>query len=482
MEQSPHEIASSDLTSTVLLLADWGCSSEQEILEEFPFVDAPNPELLNKALQLLVDLKALDMREGNRFAINAVGQKIAKIPAHPRFATSLVRAADSSDQKFLAAAVAATFIMDDEMGVRGGGGRRRDPDMASLMDDVFCKSNSRSLLRYAQRIGKSAKAAVQAVWDGTISPAEVGHVLGRALLPGFIDLVADRKGDASYGGSSYMLSLGRSARLDDVRDASQYVVVLDTSTGDDGKTRIRSFVSIDKEELLAVAEERETVFTVPSRGHEVRARKVLEVGALELSSTPLPAPSAEEVTAALKDAISSIGGVYAALVKPLTGDKYAMVNELCCRIRLARKLSEEQQHTEWPDCFAALDAHAAGTPSEDDSMLLEDLIDPWLAAAKSLKDTNMFGILVGSLSPAQKRQLDQDYPFKIDAPDGSKIPVSYASSSETPTTSAKLQQFFGTLESPSVGPPSNRLPISLSLLSRGGKILALTVDLPFFWK
>jgi hypothetical protein len=80
-----------------------------------------------------------------------------------------------------------------------------------------------------------------------------------------------------------MLSLGRSARLHGIRDATDYIVVVDTTTGDDGAARIRSFASIDKETLLNMAVEREMVFSVPSRGHEVRARKVLVVGSLELS-------------------------------------------------------------------------------------------------------------------------------------------------------------------------------------------------------
>jgi ATP-dependent helicase HrpB len=83
--------------------------------------------------------------------------------------------------------------------------------------------------------------------------------------------------------------------------------------------------------------------------------------------------------------------------------------------------------------------------------------------------------------PDQQRQLDAIYPSKIDAPDGSKIPVRY-SNTDTPTASAKLQQFFGTVESPAVGPHNNRLPVSLSLLSPSGKLLAQTMDLPFFWK
>ncbi len=79
-----------------------------------------------------------------------------------------------------------------------------------------------------------------------VSPEGLNQASGRALFSGFIDLVAEQKGDASsYGGSAYMLSLGRLARLDDIRDAPEYVVVVDTSTSDDEKARTRSFASID---------------------------------------------------------------------------------------------------------------------------------------------------------------------------------------------------------------------------------------------
>ena len=61
--------------------------------------------------------------------------------------------------------------------------------------------------------------------------------------------------------------------------------------------------------LVRNAIEEDTVFTVPSRGHEVRAHRVLSVGSLELSSMPLPAPSAEEVRTALRTAIHTMGGV-----------------------------------------------------------------------------------------------------------------------------------------------------------------------------
>jgi ATP-dependent helicase HrpB len=160
---------------------------------------------------------------------------------------------------------------------------------------------------------------------------------------------------------------------------------------------------------------------------------------------------------------------------------------LCSRVRLAAKLSgNNNAELVWPTCFASLDALQGNgsAASEEDSMSLEELVDPWLAAAGSLKRVDIYEILLGSLMPDQQRQLDAEYPFKIDAPDGSKIPVRYSTTTDTPpTASAKLQQFFGTVESPAVGPINNRLPLSLSLLSPSGKeVLAQTVDLPFFWK
>ena len=487
LEHAPPEISSTDLSPTLLLLADWGCKSVHEVINDIPFVDPPDKDALEKAVQLLIDLEALEKNGGNNVLVKITshGREVAKIPTNPRFATTILRA--KSDAVQLAAAVAVAYLLDDEMGVRGSDGPNLATRVRNLYGGKSGASSVKGLVRYAARIGDWAKQSVQDVFEGRNPIQEVTKSVGLTLLPGFIDLVAERKGDASYGGSTYMLSLGRSARLDDIRDASEYLVVVETSTGDDGKARIRSFASIEKDELLERAVEREIVFTVPSRGHEVRARRVMAVGSLELASTPLPAPSPEKITSVLKDTIRGLGGVYVALVQSLSPATRQHVDELCSRVRLATQLSEtDNKLVQWPACFAALDAQVNGSAATDDegNILLEELIDPWLAAAGSLKKIHLYEILLGSLTPDQQRQLDADYPVKIDAPDGSKIPVRYASATidDPPTASAKLQQFFGNVESPAVGPPENRLPLSLSLLSPGGKVLAQTIDLPFFWK
>ena len=88
-------------------------------------------------------------------------------------------------------------------------------------------------------------------------------------------------------------------------------------------------------------------------------------------------------------------------------------------------------------------------------------------------------ILQSQLNAEQQSKLDNLYPTTIIAPDGSNIPITYNDNGAI--ASAKLQQFFGQLESPMIGPTGKAIPVSLSLLSPPGKLLAQTIDLPFFW-
>mmetsp|Transcript_10397 Transcript_10397/g.11146 ORF Transcript_10397/g.11146 Transcript_10397/m.11146 type:complete len:152 (+) Transcript_10397:561-1016(+) len=143
-----------------------------------------------------------------------------------------------------------------------------------------------------------------------------------------MDLVAERKGDASYESSNYFLAmfspllyhtthhfmqLGKSCRLDGIRQSPQYILAVQTSTGPDSISRIRSFVSLSKELLDDVAIEKDVVYTVPNKGYEVRAKQVRSVGQLELSSIPLPGPSPQQVSLALFEAMADLGGISKAL-------------------------------------------------------------------------------------------------------------------------------------------------------------------------
>jgi len=469
LDHSPPEISNTDLVPTVLLLSEWGCSRRQDIFG-VPFVDPPESSALDKAFETLLFLEALEETEDSRYRLTDLGRTIAKIPTHPRLATAIVRA---NSPETLAAAVISASLLDDDTGFRGSS----EADMRSRIRILLESSDCRTVLQYAGRISNHARDAVTHFMDNPSDRSDLLDRIGEALLPGFIDLVAERKGDASYGGSTYMLSLGRSARLDDNRNSPDYMVVTETSTGDDGIARIRSYASISKETLKRVAKEKKVAFAVPSRGYEVRAKRSQMVGTLEVSSTPLPTPSRNEVTKILLGVIRSLGGVSSAFIQNLSKKKRTELEDLRERVRLAISLSSPE---DWPACFASLDALESGNATKADIEATESVVEPWLASAGSLKGVDILEILKGALNPDQYRQLQVNFPLNIEAPDGTQIPILY--SDGVPTASAKLQQFFGTTESPFVGPPSKRFPVSLSLLSPSGKELAKTVDLSFFWR
>ncbi|EED86909.1 predicted protein [Thalassiosira pseudonana CCMP1335] len=422
-----------------------------------------------RADQMLIDLEALEQYKVTNtrtrgYKITSHGKQLVRLATHPRFATSIIKARE--DRASFVAALTVTALLDEELG-----GRQIESNLSLCVRDILRAGPDsfigKQLIKYASKIGDDAKSAVMDAMDGKVNALEVSNSVGRALLPGFIDLIAQYKGDASYGGSSYMLSLGQSARLDGKQNEGDYVIVVDTSSGDDGKTRIRAYSPIDMNELKKVSMEKSEVYAVATKGYEVRARKVTKVGSLVIASSPLPSPSPDEVVDVLLDALSSIGGLPALL--PMQSKKdVAEIVSLRNRVALARKHSNE----DWPSCFVCLETN------DDD--IATSLLQPWLAAAGSLKGLDLNTILRSQLSSDQLSKLERDFPTTIVAPDGSSIPITYHSNIP-PTASAKLQQFFGATESPCVG-AGDAVPLSLELLSPSGKLLATTIDLPFFWR
>lgn len=247
-----------------------------------------------------------------------------------------------------------------------------------------------------------------------------------------------------------------------------------------------------------VAVDRSLLYTVPSKGYQVRAKQVNSVGNIELSSAPLPSPSPEEVSKTLLEAMNEdLGGIANALLKFLGPKEQSRVEQLSTRISFDKELTQD---ADWPQCFEAFDNNISDGGITDNDLdsdtrkkILTELVEPWLESIKSLKELNTLDILSSMLSPEQQRYLDASYPTFVDAPDGSRIPVRYTrntansiddktfSISFRPLATAKLQQFFGAQETPVVG-PSGTIPITLSLVSPAGKPLAETSDLPFFWR
>jgi ATP-dependent helicase HrpB len=127
----------------------------------------------------------------------------------------------------------------------------------------------------------------------------------------------------------------------------------------------------------------------------------------------------------------------------------------------------------------------AAWPDVSDVALVAEL-DVWLAPA--LDGVHRWGDIARadlgrallSLVPHGKRgSLDTLAPTHITVATGSRIPVDYADPA-APTLSVRMQELFGTANTPSVG--SGRVALTLHLLSPAHRPLQVTRDLAGFWR
>jgi len=564
--QSP-EIQNCDLMPLVLTCLEWkdrqttenykehNCATEdgkdgnsssqsaEDICDQFPFITSPPLPSVEKALEILTSIGAVEVPTGptcNRYRLTTHGKTIAKIPTHPRIATAISQASLTADKNnsntALVAAITTAALLDDDGMFKSA---KDSPNIQAAVEDLLSSGSSsrqsKHLLQYASRITRDSRARdlLTAILTDNNNPDidDIMSQIGPAMVPGFLDLIAQRKKqDASYGGSLYQLSLDRIARLDDVTNAGEYIVVLETSTGDDDTARIRTYAPLDTETVLELAKPTETLFTVPSRGHEVRARRVWKVGQLELRSEPLELPGGEQVGQILLETLMGEGGIHGVFTKRTTLisiKEYTKIQDLRTRVRLASMYTEEgNQGWSWPSCFGAIDtledkshiavdtsSHIPQANLEDEKLMhellveeaeeiLTELLQPYLNTITSLAQLNLLDILSNELLSHHTNYLKGYFPTRIQAPDGSSIPLTYppTTAAEVATivvneqqqppiiikASAKLQQFFGTTTSPKIGPPStpsSQIPVTLSLKSPSGKgvVLGETSDLSHFW-
>jgi ATP-dependent helicase HrpB len=76
------------------------------------------------------------------------------------------------------------------------------------------------------------------------------------------------------------------------------------------------------------------------------------------------------------------------------------------------------------------------------------------------------------------QRLDALWPPAFVTPLGRRLPIDYTG--EAPGIEARVQELFGVTVHPVVGP--DRRPLRITLLSPGGRPIAVTTDLPGFWR
>lgn len=427
----PPEIAVADLAGLALELAAWGAA-------DLPFLTPPPAPALAEARALLADLGALDAQGG----VTAHGRAMAGLPLHPRLAHMLLSAGRA------AAPLAA--LLSDRDPLRGA-----PPDLAprllALADPrAYAARHPWPADRPAlDRIGAETARLARLVPQG---PAMDAGAMAALAYPDRIGL--RRPGEAPR----WLLSGGRGATMEPggPLSAARLIVATDLD-GAGAEARIRQAAALDEGDLRALCAPRiraEDRVEWSARDGRVTARRQERLGALVLADAPLPAPDPDALARAALDGLRAEGLPWA---------------PAAARLR-AR----------------AAEARAAGLPLppvDDDSLMAAggDWLLPHLSGLRTRADLRALDLtepLRLYLGHAACAELDRLYPPRFVTPLGRALPIDY--DAESPGIETRVQELFGVTEHPTVGPA--RRPLRLTLLSPGGKPVAVTTDLPGFWR
>ncbi|MBT0779746.1 ATP-dependent helicase HrpB [Paracoccus sp. pheM1] len=422
---APPEIAVADLAGLALELAIWGSDGR-----DLAFLTPPPEAALTEARALLRDLGALDA--GNR--ITDHGRRLAPLPLHPRLGHMLVTAGrDAADLAALMAERDPLTGAPADLALRLAAIR----DLRAYQDRHPWPANPSTLHRIRDEAKRLRRMAAE----------------GAGLSPGAMAALAypDRIGLRRKGEQPrYVLSGGKGAALPEGDAlAAQRLIVATDLDGDTREARIRMAAVVTEDEIRALFPGRiETVALVEWSRREGRilARRQERFGALVLADRALDDPDPQALARAAFEGLRANG---------LNWTPGAA--RLRARIALIPELG----------------------PVDDESLLADpDWLLPYLGKVRTLSDLRGLDLteaLKARIGWDGQRRLDQAAPAHFVTPLGRKVPIDY--DHETPSIELKLQELFGLARHPVVG---NR-PLRITMLSPGGKPVAVTTDLPGFW-
>ena len=429
---TPPQILSSDLSGFMLDLAHWGVSDPAALR----LVDAPPAAAVEEARALLRLLGALDAAG----TLTPAGKRIRQLALPPRLAAMILSAAETGEQG--AAAKLAVLLTE-----QGLGGTAVDIE--------------ERLRRFNQERGERADAARRlaqrmAEGFGSVKTATVSTP-GALLLHAFPDRIALQRG----GRGRFVMANGRGGELPETeRLAGADMIVVADLTGQAGRQRILAAAEIDRATVEAeladkIVREDQCVFDRASR--QVRARRVIRLGAMILEETPLSRPTGPKAAQALADGVRQLG------LQALPFSREAA--QLRDRIGfLHRSIGAP-----WPDTSDAaltqtLDAWFV--PFQENTRGIDDV------TAASLHEGLM------ALVPYEaQRDLTRLAPTHFEAPTGQRHPIRY--DGDEPVLAIRVQELFGLKQHPAVA--GGRLPLLLELVSPAQRPIQTTRDLPGFW-
>ncbi len=421
------EILNADLSNLWLTLAEWGETNP----ENLTWLTPPPAGRMNAARQDLEALGALDPSG----ALTDKGRAMTRLPLAPRLAALIVGA--TSDAERASAAQVAALISE-----RGMGGQ--SADLSERLQRF-----RRDTGRRAEQLKSQAKR-----WGGSVVPkGDASEILAK----GWPDMIARKRPGSD---ASYLLASGRAGQVEATSPLakSEWLVVADMVGGaKSARITLAAAISEATARQYGQVETRDDAIFDPNKG-TFKARRISALGAIVLSEQPLPKPSAAAARSGFLDHLCQEGFAPSGLADA--------VQETVARLAALHTTFG----TPWPNW--TLEA-------------LQSSAEDWLGAslggkAFELPSANKVrDALKAQLEWPMPQQLDQYAPLSIALPSGRKAPIDWLCD-RAPMIECKAQELYGLAAHLSVA--DGRLPLTVQILSPGGKPVATTQDLPSFWQ
>jgi len=445
------EIAQAELSSFALELAAWGVGEGAQ--NALRWLDSPPPGALAQARDLLQRLGALD----ETLRISKLGRAMLKLGAQPRLAAAALRAPET--QRALIADLLALLegrsplrgAFNDDLRAqlaalhiwRDGGGRMQSADAGAL-----------AAIEQSAR-GWRKRLEVRSAPSGMPDALTVGNL----LLHAFPDRAAKQD---ERDPRRYLLANGRGARVHEESAllGEPWLVIVEARF-DARDSLVLNAAPFDPA-LLArdfprrFANERVLRWNEPRE--VVEAFEEERFDAIVLSRRSVPVTPADALPALLAH-------VRARGLRVLPWSEAAQ--RLRARAAWLRTIMSQ-----------------ADLPDVSDQALL-DSMEQWLAPAlhgkrklDALSSSELSDAFASLLDWSQRKLLDEHAPDAITVPSGMSRRIEYTN--DGPVLAVKLQELFGLAGTPRIG--NGRVPVTLHLLSPGGRPIQVTQDLRSFWE
>lgn len=444
-EAEVAELLRTDLSDVILLLSKLGVTDAKN----FTWFEKPSDRNIEAAKKMLIELGAVN----ENGQITSFGKQLVSWPAHPRIAALLEKSIELGcielGSKVAALLTEKDFVEQGELQSFA----HSDSDLIARLNLTEKRGVPEYIKRAQQQYFQLAKQQAP-----SSAPKPNDGILEELLLAGFKDRLAWRRRKQELrakmitgeGVRLHESSLTKSASLFVCLDAapprgSNELVITSASPISPDLVKAKFAKDLKKIQRTEVDEESGQIFTE-------------EYLALE----ELPLDFAKRRGASEQEAASILPQVVLKNWDSLISEQEAAKNWFE-RFSFAKQFITD---IDWPD----FDKEASLRIAEAVAMSEKNLAE--------VRKKDLLPYLSMVLTPEQKKILDTEAPVGFTIPSGRFVKVDYSSPAQ-PTIEARLQEFFGWMDSPLIA--KGKVKVRVQLLGPNYRPVQITSDLKGFW-